>query len=72
MPRSGENAAKVAYFMSANNVKWRKPVRTGDQLIIEIEMGRARGKIAKAKGVCKVRGDIVSEATVTFMLWENP
>ena len=29
MLRSGENAGKVAYFMSANNVKWRKPVRRG-------------------------------------------
>jgi 3-hydroxymyristoyl/3-hydroxydecanoyl-(acyl carrier protein) dehydratase len=30
MLRSGENAGKVAYFMSANNVKWRKPVRPGE------------------------------------------
>jgi UDP-3-O-[3-hydroxymyristoyl] N-acetylglucosamine deacetylase / 3-hydroxyacyl-[acyl-carrier-protein] dehydratase len=66
MLRSGENAGKVAYFMSANNVKWRKPVRPGDQLIIEVEMGRARGKIAKAKGVCKVGGEVVSEAEVMF------
>jgi UDP-3-O-[3-hydroxymyristoyl] N-acetylglucosamine deacetylase/3-hydroxyacyl-[acyl-carrier-protein] dehydratase len=66
MLRSGENAGKVAYFMSANNVKWRKPVRPGDQLIIEVEMGRARGKIAKAKGVCKVAGEVVSEAEVMF------
>ncbi len=66
MLRSGENAGKVAYFMSANNVKWRKPVRPGDQLIIEIEMGRARSKIAKAKGTCKVAGEIVSEAEVMF------
>ena len=66
MLRSGENAGKVAYFMSANNVKWRKPVRPGDQLIIEIEMGRSRAKIAKAKGVCKVAGEVVSEAEVMF------
>ena len=66
MLRAGENAGKVAYFMSANNVKWRKPVRPGDQLIIEVEMGRARSKIAKAKGVCKVAGEIVSEAEVMF------
>jgi len=51
----------------ANDVKWRKPVRPGDQLIIEIEMGRARGKIAKAKGVCKV----VSEAEVMFSVVEG-
>jgi UDP-3-O-[3-hydroxymyristoyl] N-acetylglucosamine deacetylase/3-hydroxyacyl-[acyl-carrier-protein] dehydratase len=66
MLKAGENAGKVAYFMSANNVKWRKPVRPGDQLVIEVEMGKSRGKIAKAKGVCKVAGEIVSEAEVMF------
>lgn len=68
MLRSSENAGKVAYFMSANNVKWRKPVRPGDQLIIEVEMKKGRSKIGKAKGVCKVGGDVVSEAEVTFSL----
>src|SRR5471030_2782331 len=68
MLRSGENAGKVAYFMSANNVKWRKPVRPGDQLIIEVEMAKSRGKIGKAKGVCKVGNEIVSEAEVMFSI----
>lgn len=66
MLRASENAGKVAYFMSANNVKWRKPVRPGDQLIIEVEMSKSRGKIGKAKGICKVAGEIVSEAEVMF------
>ena len=59
---------KVAYFMSAEDVKWRKPVVPGDTLIIEVELTKARGKIGKAKGVCKVGNEIVSEAEVTFML----
>lgn len=59
---------QVAYFMSAENVKWRNPVFPGDTLIIEVELTRSRGKIGKAKGVCKVRGEVVSEADVTFML----
>ena len=71
MLRAGENAGKVAYFMSANNVKWRKPVRPGDQLIIEIEMGRSRGKIAKATGICKVDGDVVSEAEIMFSIMDR-
>lgn len=71
MLRAGENAGKVAYFMSANNVKWRKPVRPGDQLIIEIEMGRTRSKIAKATGVCKVAGEVVSEAEVMFSIMDR-
>jgi UDP-3-O-[3-hydroxymyristoyl] N-acetylglucosamine deacetylase/3-hydroxyacyl-[acyl-carrier-protein] dehydratase len=61
---------QVAYFMSAEDVKWRKPVVPGDALIIEVELTKARGKIGKAKGVCKVGGEIVSEAEVTFMLHE--
>ncbi|NQU11023.1 3-hydroxyacyl-ACP dehydratase FabZ, partial [bacterium] len=68
MLQTGENAGKVAYFMSANNVKWRKPVRPGDQLLIEVEMGRARGKVGKAHGICRVGDEIVSEADVMFSI----
>lgn len=59
---------QLAYFMAAESVKWRKPVFPGDTLIIEVEMMKSRGKICKAKGVCKVGDDVVSEAEVTFML----
>ena len=65
-----ENWGKIAYFLSAEGVKWRKPVLPGDVLVIEIELLKGRGKVGKAKGVCKVRGDIVSEGTVMFMLAE--
>jgi len=68
MMRQAENAGKLAYFMSAENVKWRKPVRPGDVLTIDVEMLKMRGKIGKAKGVCLVAGEAVSEAEVTFML----
>ena len=61
-------ANQVAYFMAADNVKWRRPVVPGDVLIMEIELTKARGKIGKAKCLCKVAGEIVSEADVTFML----
>jgi UDP-3-O-[3-hydroxymyristoyl] N-acetylglucosamine deacetylase/3-hydroxyacyl-[acyl-carrier-protein] dehydratase len=68
MMRQAENSGKLAYFMSAEDVKWRKPVRPGDSLVIEVEMTKARGKIGKARGVCSVDGETVSEANVTFML----
>jgi len=68
MMRQAENSGKLAYFMSAESVKWRKPVRPGDTLVIDVEMTKARGKIGKAKGVCSVDGEPVSEAEVTFML----
>jgi UDP-3-O-[3-hydroxymyristoyl] N-acetylglucosamine deacetylase/3-hydroxyacyl-[acyl-carrier-protein] dehydratase len=57
---------KIGYFMSADKVKWRKPVLPGDTLIIEVEMTKFRGKVAKATGVCRVKNDIVSEAELMF------
>lgn len=59
---------QLAYFMSAEEVKWRKPVFPGDVLMIEVELTKTRGKIGKANAVCKVSGEVVSEASVTFML----
>ena len=68
MLKRADNAGKIAYFMAADKVKWRKPVKPGDVLQIDIEVIKARGKICKAKGVCSVRGETVSEAEVTFTL----
>ncbi len=71
MMRQAENAGKLAYFMSAEAVKWRKPVRPGDVLTIDIELTKSRGKIGRARGVCSVAGEVVSEAEVTFMLLDR-
>jgi UDP-3-O-[3-hydroxymyristoyl] N-acetylglucosamine deacetylase/3-hydroxyacyl-[acyl-carrier-protein] dehydratase len=71
MLRQAENFGKLAYFMSADNVRWRKPVRPGDSLVITVEFLKTRGKIGKAKGVCTVDGEPVSEAEVTFILFDR-
>jgi len=63
-----ENWGKIAYFMAAESVKWRKPVMPGDMLVIDVVVMKSRGKIGKAKGVCSVNGDTVSEGVVTFMM----
>ena len=66
--KSANISNQLAYFMAAEDVKWRKPVVPGDSLIIEVELTKVRGKIGKANGICKVAGEVVSEAQVTFML----
>lgn len=68
MLRQADNFGKLAYFMSAESVRWRKPVRPGDSIVIDVELTKSRGKIGKAKGVCRVDNETVSEAEVTFML----
>jgi UDP-3-O-[3-hydroxymyristoyl] N-acetylglucosamine deacetylase/3-hydroxyacyl-[acyl-carrier-protein] dehydratase len=71
MLRQAENFGKLAYFMSAESVKWRKPVHPGDSMVIDVELTKSRGKIGKAKGVCLVNNEPVSEAEVTFMLIDH-
>src|SRR5205085_4791050 len=68
MLKQAENWGKLAYFMAAESVKWRKPVRPGDTLLIDVELTKSRGKIGRARGVCSVNSEPVSEADVTFML----
>jgi UDP-3-O-[3-hydroxymyristoyl] N-acetylglucosamine deacetylase/3-hydroxyacyl-[acyl-carrier-protein] dehydratase len=60
------NQGKIGYFMSANNVKWRKPVLPGDTLIIETEMLKIKRSIAQASARCIVNGQVVSEAELMF------
>jgi UDP-3-O-[3-hydroxymyristoyl] N-acetylglucosamine deacetylase/3-hydroxyacyl-[acyl-carrier-protein] dehydratase len=53
---------KVVYFTSLNNVKWRQPVKPGDQLRFELELLQVRGMMCKMSGVAKVDGKVVAEA----------
>lgn len=71
MLRQAENFGKIAYFIAAESVKWRKPVRPGDSMIIDVELTKTRGKIGRAKGTCSVDSEPVSEAEVTFMLVDS-
>ena len=53
---------KKIYFMGFDSVRFRKPVVPGDQLVLELEMLKARSKAVKLAGIAKVDGQIVAEA----------
>jgi beta-hydroxyacyl-ACP dehydratase FabZ len=57
-----EKQGKLIYFMGFDDVRFRKPVVPGDQLILELEMLKLRSKVVKMAGVAKVDGKIVAEA----------
>jgi UDP-3-O-[3-hydroxymyristoyl] N-acetylglucosamine deacetylase/3-hydroxyacyl-[acyl-carrier-protein] dehydratase len=61
-------ASKVAYFMSLDNVKFRRPVKPGDQLRIEIEVLRLRGTMCSMRGIARVEGDVVCEADMAAVI----
>ena len=67
VPRE-DHQSKVVYFMSLDNVKFRKPVVPGDQLRCELEMVQFRGKTCRMKGIAYVDGNVVCEADMMAAL----
>jgi UDP-3-O-[3-hydroxymyristoyl] N-acetylglucosamine deacetylase/3-hydroxyacyl-[acyl-carrier-protein] dehydratase len=64
--RAAGSSAKIGYFMSADSVKFRKPVFPGDTLFIQVEVLKAKRNIAKALGRCIVNNEVTSEAEMMF------
>ena len=65
-----ENRGKFAYFMSVDKVKFRKPVVPGDQLILEVELGKMRSRTGQITGKASVDGKVVCEGELMFALAE--
>ena len=67
--RRSSSEGKVAFFMSADKVKFRKPVVPGDQLVITATMEKVRGnKLATARVECMVNEKAVSSASLMFSI----
>ena len=63
-----EPDTKVVYFMSLDNVKFRQPVKPGDQLRFELDVIQLRGTVCKMHGVGKVDGEVVVEADMAAIV----
>jgi UDP-3-O-[3-hydroxymyristoyl] N-acetylglucosamine deacetylase/3-hydroxyacyl-[acyl-carrier-protein] dehydratase len=72
MLRRGTAEGKTSLLMSADKVKFRKPVRPGDQLIINAKLTKTRGiKLATAEVTCTVDGQVVSSAELMFAILDS-
>jgi UDP-3-O-[3-hydroxymyristoyl] N-acetylglucosamine deacetylase/3-hydroxyacyl-[acyl-carrier-protein] dehydratase len=56
-----EMAGKLVFFMGMDNIKFRRPVVPGDQLVLEMTMLKARRTTFKMSGKAFVRGELVCE-----------
>ena len=65
-----DRATKVIYFMGIDNVKFRKPVQPGDQLVMEVKVLQIKGRICKMRGEAFVGGQKVAEAEFMSMLMD--
>ncbi|MSR35536.1 MAG: UDP-3-O-[3-hydroxymyristoyl] N-acetylglucosamine deacetylase [Gemmatimonadetes bacterium] len=68
MMDSPETAGKLVYFMTLDNVKWRKPVTPGDQIVYEVELLQLKRSTCRMRGKGTVDGNVVVEAEMMAML----
>jgi len=59
---------KLVLLASVNEAKFRKPVRPGDQLRIEMKVAKRKATIAKMFGTASVDGVVVAEAEMMCKL----
>ncbi|WP_242240794.1 3-hydroxyacyl-ACP dehydratase FabZ [Bacillus cereus group sp. BfR-BA-01309] len=71
MLKKEENRGRLAFFAGIDNCRFKRQVRPGDQLRLEVEMTRVRGAIGKGKAVATVNSEIVCEAEITFALGDK-
>ena len=67
----GDAAGKVVYFMTIEGAKFRRPVVPGDTLKIHVTRERRRGNVWKFKGIARVDGVSVAEATYAAMIMDH-
>lgn len=68
MLSSEENRGKLAFFMAIDNVKFRKTVVPGDQLVFDVVAGKIKSKTGQVHGKALVDGKVVAEADLLFAL----
>ncbi|MTH53976.1 3-hydroxyacyl-ACP dehydratase FabZ [Bacillus mangrovi] len=66
-----ENKGRLAFFAGIDGCRFKKQVKPGDQLRLEVEIVRSRGAIGKGKGTATVDGEVVCEAEITFALGDK-
>jgi UDP-3-O-[3-hydroxymyristoyl] N-acetylglucosamine deacetylase/3-hydroxyacyl-[acyl-carrier-protein] dehydratase len=63
-----ENRGKIAYFMAADNIKFRKTVLPGDQLVLEVEARKIKSRTGQVHAKALVDSKVVAEADLMFAL----
>jgi 3-hydroxyacyl-[acyl-carrier-protein] dehydratase len=63
---------KLVYFMSIDDVRFRRPVFPGDRLELHVEKVQSRASVWKFSGKAIVEGKVAAEATFAAMIRDKP
>jgi len=68
---SDEADGRLAVLTGIENAKFRRAVRPGDQLRLEVDLERLRGRYGRAFGRATVEGEVAAEMTISFALLDS-
>ncbi|MBM7585287.1 3-hydroxyacyl-[acyl-carrier-protein] dehydratase [Bacillus pakistanensis] len=71
MLKKEENRGRLAFFTGIDNCRFKRQVKPGDQLRLEVEMVRFRGSIGKGKAIATVDDEVACETEMMFALGEK-
>ncbi|MCG5102689.1 3-hydroxyacyl-ACP dehydratase FabZ [Oceanobacillus alkalisoli] len=63
-----ENKGKIGFLAGLDKCRFKRQVKPGDQLRLEVEITRMKGPIGKGKGRATVDGELACEAEITFAI----
>ncbi len=66
------NRGRIPYFARIDNCRFRRPVRPGDTLRLEMQVTASRGPVGKGHAQASVDGAVVCAADLTFALDTPP
>lgn len=63
-----EYAGKIALFGGADKIRWRRQVRPGDTLRLEVELESLRANAGRGKAIATVDGETACELSMLFII----
>lgn len=67
----GPSAKCDAYIAGMDEVKMRRPIVPGDQVRLEIQLLRAKPRLADVKGIARVGDQVAAEARIRFVVVDH-
>lgn len=63
-----ENKGKIGFLAGVDKCRFKRQVKPGDQLRLEVEILRMKGPIGKGKAIATVDGEVACKAEITFAI----
>ena len=63
-----KNKGKIGFLAGVDKCRFKREVKPGDQLKLDVEITRVKGPIGKGKATATVYGEIACEAEIMFAI----